>query len=183
MTDRTLEYVEKCRKATEIQELWHEGNCYTDIHAREGDCVWLIPYSELRYFSLKRYNFGRSKWVYETSYQQVGLCSYVTNTNGSVYGSNMVGFDEYKAVEIYIPNVRYFTGVENVIWLPRQDQLQEMLVFKSVTQADDIYIKIERFYQFVNEVLGDFESMEQLWLAFVMKEKYGKKWGGEDWVV
>jgi len=28
-----------------------------------------------------------------------------------------------------------------------------------------------------------FTSMEQLWLAFVMKEKYGKVWNGEDWEV
>ena len=27
----------------------------------------------------------------------------------------------------------------------------------------------------------DFKSMEQLWLAFVMYEKYQKKWNGSDW--
>lgn len=27
-----------------------------------------------------------------------------------------------------------------------------------------------------------FTSMEQLWLAFVMKEKHNKAWNGEDWV-
>jgi len=26
-----------------------------------------------------------------------------------------------------------------------------------------------------------FNSMEQLWLAFVMKEKFDKVWNGEDW--
>jgi len=25
-------------------------------------------------------------------------------------------------------------------------------------------------------------SMEQLWLAFIMSEKYGKVWNGDDWV-
>ena len=28
-----------------------------------------------------------------------------------------------------------------------------------------------------------FDSMEQLWLAFVMKKKYGKVWNGEEWEV
>jgi hypothetical protein len=28
----------------------------------------------------------------------------------------------------------------------------------------------------------DEASPEQLWLAFVMKEKYNKVWNGEDWV-
>jgi hypothetical protein len=27
-----------------------------------------------------------------------------------------------------------------------------------------------------------FASSEQLWLAFVMEEKYGKIWNGEGWV-
>ena len=27
----------------------------------------------------------------------------------------------------------------------------------------------------------DGNSMEQLWLAFVMHEKYGKKWDGKEW--
>ena len=27
-----------------------------------------------------------------------------------------------------------------------------------------------------------FSSFEQLWLVFVMKEKYGKTWNGQDWV-
>jgi len=27
-----------------------------------------------------------------------------------------------------------------------------------------------------------FHSMEQLWLAFVMKELYNKQWSGEEWV-
>jgi len=26
------------------------------------------------------------------------------------------------------------------------------------------------------------DSMEQLWLAFVMKEKYNKIWNGENWI-
>ena len=28
----------------------------------------------------------------------------------------------------------------------------------------------------------DLKSMEQLWLAFVMKEKYEKTWDGTNWI-
>lgn len=35
--------------------------------------------------------------------------------------------------------------------------------------------------QNLNILLEQFTSMEQLWLAFVMKEKYNKTWDGNEW--
>jgi len=74
------------------------------------------------------------------------------------------------------------------IWLPRQDQLQKMLRIKDLTcllegfhsfcGAGDqgyIYLKEDKY-------VSQFHSMEQLWLAFVMKELYSKVWNGEAWV-
>lgn len=65
------------------------------------------------------------------------------------------------------------------IWLPRQDQLQEMV-------NEDWAITFAHFCVWFSKyeliLLGDIKSMEQLWLAFVMKEKYGKVWDGEDWI-
>ena len=64
------------------------------------------------------------------------------------------------------------------VWLPRQDQLQEMVKSDTIINWD--------FYHFINDGLTDyldyFNSMEQLWLAFVMKEKHNKTWDGEDWI-
>ncbi len=67
----------------------------------------------------------------------------------------------------------------------RQDQLQEMV---GIRTPEDF----ERFHQSfsfpwegefgIPDYMGVCTSMEQLWLAFVMKEKYGKTWDGEDWV-
>ena len=68
------------------------------------------------------------------------------------------------------------------IWLPRQDQLQGMVGWTS-------YAKVTHLYGFINrnpshgDVNARLCSMEQLWLAFVMKEKYNKIWNGEDWVL
>ncbi len=64
----------------------------------------------------------------------------------------------------------------------KQDQLQEMI--KDETRP--VWYLVERFAiwcksQRKDIVLG-FVSMEQLWLAFVMKEKYGKIWDGTDWI-
>jgi len=76
---------------------------------------------------------------------------------------------------------------ENSFWLPRQDQLQKII------EPDD-----SRVHSVIGEVIGSrylegstgdyveaprkFYSMEQIWLAFVMKERYGKIWNEEDWV-
>ena len=74
----------------------------------------------------------------------------------------------------------------NWMWLPRQDQLQEMY------NGKDLEWTFWDFVTFVDEGEHDytiefssyaksFNSMEQIWLAFVMKEKYNKVWSGEDW--
>lgn len=66
------------------------------------------------------------------------------------------------------------------IWLPRQDQLQEMLSIKDVPLQSVAwvgYLLCLLQYDFARWTT----SMEQLWLAFVMKEKYNKVWNGDNW--
>ncbi len=66
-----------------------------------------------------------------------------------------------------------------VIWLPRQDQLQEM------ADIGFVYISAKFFGMWCDDIQYDepkFTSMEQLWLAFVMKEKHSKTWNGQEWV-
>jgi len=64
---------------------------------------------------------------------------------------------------------------EELIWLPRQDQLQEMIKDK----YESLYDLWDAFgYFFVNND----SYFEQGWLMFVMKEKYNKVWNGSDWV-
>jgi hypothetical protein len=78
------------------------------------------------------------------------------------------------------------TIIEPLIWLPRQDQLQEMA-------GPEWWRQWERFRAFVycrcqdqmlySSILPSrrLGSMEQLWLAFVMAEKFGKTWDGNEW--
>jgi hypothetical protein len=68
------------------------------------------------------------------------------------------------------------------VWLPRQDQLQEMVIEKYATPWD-------LAIAFSNVLMGDnasyfeqFDSMEKLWLAFIMLEKYKKKWKDGEWL-
>ena len=74
----------------------------------------------------------------------------------------------------------YTPGVPN-IWLPRQDQLQEMLRWEIEGQKD--ILLITAFYNFANNdnSLGKNPTWEQLWLAFCMSEKFNLKWTGSEW--
>lgn len=74
----------------------------------------------------------------------------------------------------------YFSKYPVYIWLPRQDQLQEMLLQPANTKYPDIYYLMADFKIVMVENLR-LDSFEQLWLAFVMKEKYNKSWDGENW--
>ena len=91
---------------------------------------------------------------------------------------------------------RKINGSRVHIWLPRQDDLQGM-VKKPLGNLIKIFSAWAEIYaeSFTNnsKINGNtieldvsftvgFPSMEQLWLAFVMKEKYGKVWNGEEWV-
>ena len=71
---------------------------------------------------------------------------------------------------------------EGNVWLPRQDQLQELALGKY--EEFNYHYALEKFRK---EAWGsdfsalDYTSMEQLWLAVLMKKKYSKFWNGKDW--
>ncbi len=77
------------------------------------------------------------------------------------------------------PLLRKNEPVCDLIWLPRQDQLQEMIRDGSVHfnllagfwRELTVYGCIKKYYI-------QFNSMEQLWLAFVMHELHGLRWDG-----
>ncbi len=72
---------------------------------------------------------------------------------------------------------------ERYVWLPSQHQLQGMVkrptpYFMLRMIFDKCFpggYEPDRYYK-------EFESMEQLWLAFVMLEKYQKIWDDKNWV-
>ena len=72
-----------------------------------------------------------------------------------------------------------FCEFDNWIILFYQDQLQGML--REWSRPWDNYLMILNFKQFIQKIYNK-ESMEQLWLAFVMLEKFNKKWDGNDWI-
>jgi hypothetical protein len=101
--------------------------------------------------------------------------------------SHLFGDFRYNHVFNDIQIINYHSSMDDqeiYTWLPRQDQLQEI-----VFREPNPFIMLGRIFNFVrrNFQQGDEDlkklstTWEQLWLAFVMKEKFNKTWNGEDW--
>jgi len=75
-------------------------------------------------------------------------------------------------------------AIKNIFFIKlfKQDQIQEMIGLP----LPELYYAFEKFIktypiEYMDGVFSKFTSMEQLWLAFLMHEKYGKKWSGKKW--
>lgn len=70
------------------------------------------------------------------------------------------------------------------IWLPHQDQLQEMVPFGPPSQIHLMHRFMESLGYGDNETSAEmvFETWEQLWLALVMKENHNKVWVEGEWI-
>ena len=74
---------------------------------------------------------------------------------------------------------------EYSVWLPRQDQLQAMIEYnEDVLWA---WQRIRTWWTILPDLIkaryvAHIDTDEQLWLAFVMHEKYGKVWDDNEGV-
>jgi len=168
--DTSKEYIKMCEKAEEIQE---KCDFSYDIY----NFVWNREY-EIRCKLCNELGIG-------------DYCQYCGKKTNTIISEGYLTCDS--EVDVKKPS----------IWLPRQDQLQAIIdkdwFRKEVSFYDFAFIvanKIcvncfnanrfaggEQFYEECIDIIQKkWKSMEQLWLAFVMKEKYGKTWSGKDWV-
>jgi hypothetical protein len=75
-----------------------------------------------------------------------------------------------------------------LLWMPRQDQLQAMVKDKlEANNVGDLHQYLNIFVEWFTSRVGDYRirevaTYEQLWLAFVIHELYGKVWDGKDWI-
>lgn len=72
------------------------------------------------------------------------------------------------------------------VWLPRQNQLIELAQVpgrRYETTTQDFFNWTKRRYEALDEIPAkSFRSMEKIWLAFVMQQKFNKQWDGESWI-
>ena len=88
----------------------------------------------------------------------------------------------FQKVELADSQGATYTGQEifgNIIWLPTQSQLQAMVGGKYI--GFGLFSACNNWRETNIHYTDKFTSMEQLWLAFVMKELHGKTWTGTVW--
>lgn len=112
------------------------------------------------------------------------------NTKGLIQKVRIFGTSDdgdYRNRQIYTcngGNKEYY----GLIWLPRQDQLQKMIL--DLVKIDGLssspIIPIGKFITYYKKrgISMKKTTFEQFWLMFVMKEKYSKQWSEnkQEWV-
>jgi len=159
--DTTEDYIKMCEKAEEIQKLWEP---------KRGDIVYDIADNK---------NIWRSRdWR-------------IITTAFTLVEGNRFHIDSYQDI----------CQKEDYIWLPRQDQLQEMAIEHRKLQYPnyDGEGKVIGYNYGLSNLLNSFngfmydvgrgahskgmqDSMERMWLAFLMWVKFEKSWNGKEWV-
>lgn len=160
--DTTPEYIKMCEKAEEIQKMWEPigGDWYlADYHGATG-------------FSKEQ---EQQIWGDKPeTWERIQILSYKPSGTKDLYISTVGENSTIVSVKDLFKR--------RTVWLPRQDQLQEIWREGEAGLAvGEVKLLIEWMYQNKSYVF-DFDTHEQLWLAFVMKEKFNKVWNREEWI-
>ncbi len=154
--DKIKENIKMFEKAEEVQKQWKP---------QEGDTV-VIP-KGTGYES----DWSGNKLTEET------IVTMLHNTDGGRYYGYAMVTSGLEVGSVFSEDPSGCT-YKKYIWLPTQSQLQEMIIKHGHHNSGILF----GLMQFSDKYSYNDKSMEQLWLAFVMKEKYNKVWNGEDWV-
>lgn len=91
----------------------------------------------------------------------------------------------------------YMSTLTKVVWLPEQKHLQEFIPHKNLADLDNKFSDFKSmFYErhwFDNDrenslegrgrdLFDCFKTYDELWLGFVMMDRYQKRWDGVSWV-
>jgi len=90
-----------------------------------------------------------------------------------------------------LPKEKYNLLTRNYIWLPTQEQLQEILFeSKDLNLADWFAVFFDKYFYIdkidlvkPQERTKKFHSFKELWFNLVMCELYNKTWTGKKWEV
>lgn len=154
--DISEKYIKMCELAKEIQKSWNP-----DI----GDW-FLSDYRGTTGFSRDVENqIWKDK---KETWEKVQCLTYKSSIKDFVTISDSEGSHVYTMQDLF---------KRRHIWLPRKDQLQNILSNPEIMKFMREFTN-EQFLTWTQEW-----SFEQLWIAFVMKEKFGKIWNGKDeWI-
>jgi hypothetical protein len=149
--DLTPEYIKMCTKAVEIQLIKprQKGDLYYLRIEQLSDGI-INPEDIFEFYGCNGFGFGSS--------HKGGVCWHKNEGNTTEYYQDNYGGRRTK----------------KIIWLPRQDQLQEMIKGDFIETCDYITHFSEKFVEL--------KTPEKILLKIVMEENFNKTWNGEEWV-
>lgn len=93
-----------------------------------------------------------------------------------------LGGGKYSRTTLGIPCYKLEDGYE-LIWLPTLEEFQDMAGgFPTALGEFNSWYHEAYYDNSVDEYAKGFTSTAQLWLAFVMEDKFNKQWDGDEWV-
>ena len=185
--DTTLDYRLKCLKSKEIQEEWYpQMGDYMVALASYCDCEEKEPCSKCLEMSnvfviSSQFDFNES----------VGGTHWFFGAGTCIRGEGIKCNSTYSHVmtesgDSEVENEFYICSKNKMLWLPRQDQIQSMMlnnynktdvgILYSFTDWIENNIKINELYP------SSSYSLEELWLMYYMYTNYNKIWNNKDWV-
>lgn len=181
--DTSEDFIKMCRKAEEIQAKWEPN--IGDYHIW-NDAVSIIGLSNFEGYTHVE---ARDKKIW-------GGGDYARFIVGEYKEWVLMCFDicEVPGLKKTISeSIEYFKDAyrdyAHCLWLPRQDQLQDMITIDRTNLNKKYPNHVFLFDYFFGwwdseyEYTQSFKSAEQSWLAYVMEYEYSKQWDGTDWVV
>jgi len=162
--DTSKEYIEMCEKAGEIQTPFFDKK--------------VLP-KEYVFFIKEK---GKTIVFYDEDrvmYQDEGIKGpwFIEDTG---VNNLPIPFTKFADNDFFYSYLDKESGL-NFIWLPRQDQLQEM-VKDNYDCVYDMNLDFTMWWQQISIAHKKEMSLEQLWLGFMMQEKYKKIWDGKNWI-
>ena len=148
----TKKYIKMCEKAKEIQKAWKP---------KVGDYVW-------RKYTVFGEEIDKQFWD-KDKMEEIIILTYASEIEGYFHAT--------KDGQTRIFESHNEAHKKTCVYLPTQEQLQEMI---DLNGWHNILVAIIYWYQEAD--IENISSLNELWIAFVMHEKYNKIWTGKDWV-
>ena len=165
--DKSMEYVQMCNNQL-IQLLWEP---------QPGDFV---------------YTHMRKKEIIVLGYDWIGVKA--MRESGHLTVEFACAEEKFEiAKELPSPSVAIkrgtyiFVRLDNPVWLPRQDQIQELIINSPLGEEQNFghtFVLVYALYDFAEEIRvpGEdypFDTLEKLWLAFYMWKEHRLRWDSE----
>jgi len=178
--DISKNYILLCKAAKEIQDTWI---------IFKGEDSWKA--SEAGDFYVGKYHHCLNSSFYKQFEDEFKKRGYSwRETMNCQSGEDYIGITDNDGIINYKLNCGDLIYSE-IFWLPRQDQLQEMISYSFLSQLVQDFSDWcseynywdgieEKLVGIMIESLGPL-SMEKLWLMFVMHKNYNKLWNGKIW--